>query len=243
MFTLTGPGDESPDDSYDQLAARWKRFYMALKRQFPAMRLEYFKVVERQQRGHAHLHVLARGGYIPQRWLVIAAQRAGFGRIADIRAVGPKAAGYVSKYLAKQMGKVPAQLGLTPLPKWHRRASWSKGWAPGFGSQRASWVAQHSLASYTWFQANGRPVLVAMRLQLLGYELDEVDYGDSPPSEQAWELERQEPLRWKHAGESHRGCWLCASSNDLRARKRPHGPLLTAIPPAPSPDYELWAAE
>lgn len=80
MFTLTAPGNEGVEQSYDQLARRWKRFRESLRRRFPGARFEYFRVTERQGRGHAHLHVLSRGPFIPQRWLSEAAGHAGLVR-------------------------------------------------------------------------------------------------------------------------------------------------------------------
>lgn len=249
MFTLTSPGDESAEESYHQLAARWKRFHLALQRRYPAMQFEYFKVVERQLRGHAHLHVLSRGPYIHWRWLREAARNAGFGRIADVRQVGSRAAHYVSKYLAKDMGGTRDRLGLSPLPRWHRRATWSKGWAPNFNAKRAEWLSQLGVSSYTWYLANARPVLVAMRLQRQGYELEPVDYGDVRPRAQAWELDRQEPLRWKSAGDIHQPCAVCTIHADeptdefwQGVSRRPHGPHWGPIKPAPPPVYELWPA-
>lgn len=238
MVTLTSPGDESAASSYDNLAKRWKRFVLALRRAHPRMTFEYFKVTERQKRGHAHLHILYRGGFLWHGWIRDAAVAAGFGRVRDIRLVGKEAALYVAKYLAKDTLPSPQHADVALLAKWHRRASWSRGWAPGFSGQRAEWLAQQDLADYTWHLANGRPVLVAMRLQLLGYELDDVDYGDAPPSSQAWELGRQELLRWRRTSEVHVQCELCAG--DDPARKRPHAPGWQAIPPAPQPTHELW---
>jgi hypothetical protein len=132
----------------------------------------------------------------------------------------------------------PNQPGVTPLPKWHRRASWSLGWAPDFNAQRQEWLALQDLGRYRWHVASGRPVLVAMRLQLLGYELDAVDYGDLAPTEQSWELDRQEPLRWRSTSEVHQPCELCAS--DDPARRRQHRPAWVAISPAPPAEYQLW---
>jgi len=39
FFTLTAPGDEDPEDSLAEFAARWKRFRMRLERRFG--RIEY----------------------------------------------------------------------------------------------------------------------------------------------------------------------------------------------------------
>jgi hypothetical protein len=94
---------------------------------------EYLAVVEPQKRGAAHVHVVYRGGYIPQRWLSRSAAEAGFGRIADIRRSHRKLTSYLAKYLTKQLAnQSTAQPGGdgTPmtLPKYFRRVRWSRGW-------------------------------------------------------------------------------------------------------------------
>jgi hypothetical protein len=238
MITLTAPGDEDPLRSYEELPRRWKRFLLQLHRAHPRMRFEYFKVTERQKRGHAHLHILYRGGFIWHGWVRRAAMHAGFGPVRDIRPVGRQAARYVAKYLAKELLVVGHAPGSTPLPKWHRRASWSRGWAPNFSAERDAWLEQNRATTYRWHVASGRPVLVAMRLQLLGYELEAIDYGDLPPRDQAWELERQEPLRWRPTSPTHQPCRLCASGD--RASRRPHAGSWLVIPFAPPPAHELW---
>lgn len=239
MITLTAPAHEDPERSYEELRPRWKRLRETLRRHFPGMRIEYFAVTERQHRGHAHLHVLARGGFIPQAWLSRAAERAGFGPVVDIRSVGKEAAGYVAKYLTKEMGNHAERLGLQPLPRWHRRATWSLGWAPHFVRRWAAWREAQNVEGMTWYLANGRPVLVADRLQTMGYELDPIDYGERPPREQVWELRRQEPLLARPTGERHADCWLCATHNP--AARRPHQPEWSGLPAPPEPSSVLWA--
>lgn len=234
MLTLTSPGDEDPERSYDELRARWKRLRERIRRRFPAIRFEYFAVTERQRRGHAHLHVLFRGGYLHQPWLSGAAAQAGFGWIVDVRPVGKAAGRYVAKYLGKEMGSAPEALGIGPLPKWHRRATWSSGWAPAFAERGREWRA--ALRAFGWWIANSRPLLIVDRLQVLGYEIDALDYGDAPPREQAWELRRQEPVQLVRAGSLPCRCVACRESGPQRG----HAPLWGAIPNPPPVPYQLW---
>jgi hypothetical protein len=219
MLTLTSPAGDTVERSYAELRPRWKVFRERLRRTFPGIRLEYFAVTERQQRGAAHLHVLFRGGYLPQVWLSRAAAASGFGPIADVRKVGREAARYVAKYLAKEMADQPELLGLPALPKWHRRATWSRGWAPHWLS-RAAWRAKQQLETFRWYLADGMPLYVALHLRRRGYVLVDVDYGDRPPDEQAWELGRQAPFGWRPLPGDHRNCWLCQQHEP--AARRPH---------------------
>lgn len=221
LMTLTSPGDEDSERSYQLLRPRWKRLRETLRRRFPGLRLEYFAVIERQRRGHAHLHVLFRGPYIPQRWLSSAAQKAGFGPIVDVRQVGKAAGRYVAKYLGKEMGATPEALGFPPLPKWHRRATWTHRWAPEFARKRRQWQVEQGLLAYIWYIASGMPMRVASRLQAIGYELEAVDYGDIPRADQAWERHRQSPLLVRRAGSQRTACWLC-DSGDPAARRSHH---------------------
>lgn len=233
MMTLTSPGDEDYEYSYDQLRPRWKRLREMLRRRFPRIRLDYFAVIERQRRGHAHLHVLFRGGYIPQRWLKHAAVQAGFGSIVDVREVGKAAGRYVAKYLGKEMGAVPEALGFPPLPKWHRRATWSRNWATAFAKRRLAWLVDNAVDAYRWYIANCRPVLMVDRLRLLGYTVDPIDYGDISPLEQDWERHRQEPVQVILAGSLPCRCELCRS-DDLGVRRHPALWSATPRPPMSS---------
>ena len=234
MLTLTSPAHEDPARSYEELRTRWKRLRELIRRRFPAIRFDYFAVTERQKRGHAHLHVLFRGGFLPQRWVSAAATRAGFGPIVDLRALGKAAGRYVSKYLGKEMGKTPEMLGIGPLPKWHRRATWSQGWAPEFTARGKALRA--ALVAYAWYLANARPLLIADRLQRSGYEIDAIDYGDAAPRTQAWELHRQEPVQMVRAGTLPCRCLACRQ----RGPQRGHAPLWSAIPIPPPVRYQLW---
>jgi hypothetical protein len=237
MLTLTSPGDEDYERSYEQLRPRWKRLRESIRRRFPGLRLEYFDVIERQQRGHAHLHVLFRGGYLPQRWVSAAAAKAGFGRIVDVRSVGKAAGRYVAKYLGKEMGNTPAALGFPALPRWHRRAAWSRGWAPAFAKSKQQFRA--SLSGFAWWIFNCRPVLAAERVQRAGFDVEEIDYGDLAPRDQAWELRRKLPVQVIAAGALPCRCEMC---RDLTRRPR-HSVDWRSVPVAPPVRHELWPTQ
>jgi hypothetical protein len=121
FFTLTSPGTEDGDTSYENFPERWKRFRMRVERRWG--RIEYIAVVERQKRGAAHVHVVYRGPFIPQQWLSRVAAECGFGRVADIRRSNPKLMRYLAKYLTKELSDPSAA-----PPRYFRRVRWSRGW-------------------------------------------------------------------------------------------------------------------
>lgn len=105
-LTLTAPGRGSMNLA--DIYAGWNRVRSALKRR--DLLAEYAAVVEVQERGAPHLHILATGDYIPQAHLSAIAQgrpgsRGRFGPVVDIREVrstGPRS--LVGNYLVKQVG-------------------------------------------------------------------------------------------------------------------------------------------
>lgn len=104
FMTLTLPGNfqGSYQDTVSALSESWKKLLIYLKRRL-GVKIKYIKVVEPQERGVAHLHVLV-SRFIPQAWLSKAWEALGGGKICDIRFVDVhRIAGYVSKYMSKSM--------------------------------------------------------------------------------------------------------------------------------------------
>jgi hypothetical protein len=99
-------------------------------------------VAERSPHGMVHVHAVVRGDYCPQSELSHAARRAGFGRVADIRAIDPAVHGrYASKvafYATKASGGWEGALGLNEGRLWH----WSRGYTGGVPLR--AWVAHHA---------------------------------------------------------------------------------------------------
>ena len=91
--------------------------------------------METTQAGALHLHVLATGRYLPQRELSKVAAAAGFGRVADIRAVtgtGDGSAGaYLVKTLAGYATKANAARLATRGARRLRPVRTSRAWYPG----------------------------------------------------------------------------------------------------------------
>lgn len=101
FFTLTDDSAAALDSK--ALASAWQRFSNRLRRRGKLG--PYAKVIEVQERGALHLHVLMAGGedgYILQRELSELAVASGFGPIADIRELkGDEGVASIAAYLTK----------------------------------------------------------------------------------------------------------------------------------------------
>lgn len=122
------------------LSASWNRMRTRLKDEGKLD--QYASVVECTSRGRPHLHVVFTGEFVPQRRLSGWAEKAGFGRVADIRQVdfqasGSKAAAeYVAKELAGYVSKAKGEAVGKLVAKRRRPLRTSRGWYPG-GMKRA----------------------------------------------------------------------------------------------------------
>ena len=92
----------SAKDSIKHIKACWNKMRTYLKRKY-GRSISFISVIELQKNGYAHLHVLV-DQYIAQSWLTKAWDDLGGGRIVDIRFIDiHRVAGYISKYLTKDM--------------------------------------------------------------------------------------------------------------------------------------------
>jgi hypothetical protein len=173
FLTITSPSTESAEESFRLLSSRWRALHQRLNRRFG--RLEFVAVVERQRRGHAHLHVLVRGAYVPKPWLQRAAADVGFG-FADARRSDAKSAWYLTKSIG------PGTSG-DQLPSHFRRIRWSKGWSlPVARPPRR--------ACQAWYLAFSGTVLAAESAKARGYRIVELVHGPPDRRLDIW------PVRW-----------------------------------------------
>jgi hypothetical protein len=175
FLTITSPGTETPAESLDQLARRWKRLHQRLIRRFGAV--EYVVIVELQGRGSPHLHVLVRGPFIPQRWLGSAAAAVGFGRVASVG----RAHGGLAGYLTKAIG--PGTVA-DSLPRGFQRVRWSRGWSiPVARRSKRQWPS--------WYLALADTRRAALSAVHRGYRVVALVHG--PPDR--WRTWR--PIEWR----------------------------------------------
>lgn len=156
MLTDGSKGDMTVADFYKS----WNRLRgrLARNRKGGAYMNEYAAVVEVQERGALHLHVLMTGRYVPQRVVAEMAREAGFGRCTDIREVRPVArdgargsAAYVTKQLTGYLTKQSATALSAKTNLRRRPLRTSRGWGGGMNMQRAL-----RLLSQGWMEEAGK---------------------------------------------------------------------------------------
>jgi len=165
---------DSPEDRAQRLVKAWRlvrRRYLALR---PSHRLEFMAVFELTKKGEPHLHIVARGTFIPQKWLSEQMAREMGAPIVDVRAVkgGREVAKYVSKYVSKRNIKIGS------LKRYWRSIKYLEKSAAARRRENNSGATFYILDCHYWayvkrLQAEG------VNLQAIG---DEFSQGDWPPS-------------------------------------------------------------
>lgn len=160
FITITSPAGESRDTTYAEFSGRWRRLHERIRRRFGT--IEYVAVVEPQARGAAHVHVVFRGPFIPQRWLSRAAREAGFGSIVDIR----RAPRTLATYLTKDLTKAISDPTIAP-PRYFRRVRWSHHWS--------DWARPALARTWSsWYVVDAVPPHAAISAAQRGYTVVEV---------------------------------------------------------------------
>lgn len=133
FLTLTlNPRYCTPDGSISYIRRCWNELRTYLKRRYKAS-ISFIAVVELQQSGYAHLHILV-DRYIEQSWIKKAWQAVRGGEIVDIRYVDIHRIGpYMAKYLTKEVF-------LAPFAPRQRRYSTSRGIALISKTNPGKWV-------------------------------------------------------------------------------------------------------
>jgi len=100
---------EDADDRAVKLARAWRLLVKRIKRYYGYKTFEYFCVFEATKKGEPHLHILARVGWISQKWLSKQLKDITNAPVVDIRKV--QDGRHVAHYLAKYVGKEPGKFG------------------------------------------------------------------------------------------------------------------------------------
>lgn len=171
--TLTMPADVGNEAGFERVGHCFKLLRQRIKRRFGAF--ECIAVAELQpNRGAAHLHVLIRGAYVPQRWLSQAAEASGFGPVTDIRRVHKG----VARYMVKSLGPEQA----SHYPRGFHRVRWSRAWSPPSKPRPRRWL--------NWFIADAPPAVAARSATARGYRVLEMvgppDHRGSPWRTVSW---------------------------------------------------------
>jgi len=183
MATLTLDSKRIPKGQRTDRYIRecWREMRVLLSRKY-GKSLPFVGVLEFQQNGAAHLHVLL-GVYIPQAWLSYAWQSIGGGRIVDIRYVDVhRVSAYLSVYLAGD--KVLRTLEL--LPKRARIFTTSRSIVL-WGKKKTSdwWLCRLGLGALYDAAANPSNVRFQAVEDLKPFGLDLLNYFEAPPLQEA----------------------------------------------------------
>jgi len=123
------------------LSKCWNKLRTELKQK--NLLKQYAAAFEVTKKGRPHLHVLFAGEFIHQRKLASWAERVGFGRVTDIRAVGfdlagddQRSAAYIAKEMAGYVSKSKGASAGKLVAQRRRPLRTSQGWYPG-GMKRA----------------------------------------------------------------------------------------------------------
>lgn len=108
-LTVNPHWGDSPEARGAALARAWRDYVREWRRQRPSGELHYMAVLELTKRGEPHLHIIVRGGFIPQKHLSAFMARAIGAPVVDVRMVREKSE--VASYVAKYISKRPIRLG------------------------------------------------------------------------------------------------------------------------------------
>ena len=158
FLTLTlNPRACAAKDSVPYVKYCWAKFRTYLKRRYQAP-ISFIAVVELQQSGYAHLHILV-DRFIEQDWIKEAWQAVGGGEIVDIEYVDiHRIAPYMAKYLTKD-------LLLAPFKTRQRRYSTSRDITLISKTPSGKWVLLKAPIEFIFAIRRGRLIEVSFDQQ------------------------------------------------------------------------------
>lgn len=108
-LTVNPHAFDSPAERGSRLARAWRDYVREWRRQRPGKELHYLVVLELTKRGEPHLHIMVRGGRVPQKELSDFMANALSAPVVDVRMVREQ--NQVAKYVSKYISKRPIRLG------------------------------------------------------------------------------------------------------------------------------------
>lgn len=117
-ITVNPEVGDGPLDRARLLARAWRIVVARARRSVHKEPINYLAVFEATKRGEPHLHILARCGFISQRWLSDQMGNVLQSPIVDIRRIHNVR--HAARYVAKYIGKAPHKFG-TCKRYWHTK--------------------------------------------------------------------------------------------------------------------------
>src|SRR5713226_3909405 len=160
----------------------WRKMRVLITRLNDGKSVDFVGVLEFQENGNAHLHVLL-GKYIKQEWLSVAWQSIGGGEIVDIRPVDVhRVSAYLSVYLTGD--KVAHTLKLLPMRARIFTTSRSIRLWPK-KEKRGWWLRRANLEVFFDAAVNPSNVRFEAVEDLKPFKLELLSYFESPPLQEA----------------------------------------------------------
>ena len=174
-------GDRKRTDRY--IRECWRKMRVLLTRLNGGKSIDFVGVLEFQKNGNAHLHVLI-GRYIAYKWLSLAWQSIGGGKIVDIRPVDiHRVSAYLSVYLTGD--KVVQTLNLLPIRARIFTTSRSIRLWPKKEKRSSSWLRREGIETFYNAAANPANVRFEPVEDLKPFGLELLSSFESPPLQEA----------------------------------------------------------
>lgn len=169
---------DSPEDRAARLVKAWRlirRRYLKLR---PSHVLEFLAVFELTKKGEPHLHIVARGSFIPQRWLSAQMAKEMGAPVVDVRSV--KGSREVAKYVSKYISKRNIKIG--NLKRYWRSIRYLEKSAAQKRRERNAGAEFFILDCHYWSYVSALQDR-AIRLTMIGNEFSTAEYPEScgPP--------------------------------------------------------------
>lgn len=153
FLTFTMRGDEESDHAEQARTIKWAWTNMRrlICRHYKIKHIPFLAIFEQTQKGVPHLHVLARMGFVDQKWLSAQWERMTGAFRVDIRAVRSQRG--IAKYVSKYVSKAPKMWEGTK--RYWRSLDWIKKPEPPKGDYPKSFIH--------WWRCNVDYLIVVQR--------------------------------------------------------------------------------
>lgn len=156
---LNDPRRRVIEESLRYQSWAWNRLRTALSRTVAFKGAAYFRGVELQRSGMAHLHVIVRVADLASFWSLRAALRgtdgtdglavrAGFGRVSDVQLA--RSRGDVARYVTKDVAAYATKGTDAVMPRYTRRTGYSLGTGSRIAAWAPDWARPTRIAGFTW---------------------------------------------------------------------------------------------
>jgi len=165
---------DSPEDRARRLVAAWRRVRRRYLEISGNRTLEFLAVFELTKRGEPHLHIVARGSFISQKWLSDQMKAEMGAPVVDVRSV--KGSREVAKYVSKYISKRNIRIGT--LKRYWRSIKYLAQSAAAKRRERNKGATFYILDCHYWAYVK-KLQSMCLRLTLIGNEFTKAEYPEA----------------------------------------------------------------